>query len=574
MDRHSRPPGRPRRPPSRRPRTPKAASGRERTRRVRMLTGVAVLLLVLLGARAAFLGTVRAEDLSSRGKEAHRHQVDLLAPRGSLVAADGTDLSTDRLAVDVTASPDLVTDDQGVAAQLGPILKRDPNQLANTLAEPGRYAMLARDVPPRAADRARNLGIAGIYFSDTYQRFVAAGPMAAQVIGLTGDDRQGLSGMEKQLDENLTGTPGRRVEVRDVFGRPIQTLEDHEAVPGQDVQLTLDPTIQAQVETTLAETREATGAKSAMAIVMDPRDGSILAMASVPRFNPNERAELNQELERNRPVVDTFEPGSTFKIATMVAALEDGKVTPWTRFVVPDRISDYDGEVTLKDSHEHPTETMTATQILEQSSNVGMYKIALRVGKDRLLDHYERFGFGTPTGIDFPGEAAGYVLPGDEWYGSGITNVPIGQGVSVTLTQLTRAYASIANGGLLVKPHLVKGAGGVERRIMHAATARKVDRMLRKVVSEQGTGQLADVKGYEVAGKTGTAEKIDPTTGRYSDTKFTSSFVGYAPADDPQLLIAVVVDEPGGGTYDGGDVAAPAFEKIAEFSLQNMRIRP
>ena len=573
MERHPRPPSRPRRPPARRPRLPKAASGRERTRRVRLLTGIAVLLLALLGARAAFLGTVRAEDLSSRGKEAHRHQVDLLAPRGALVAADGTDLANDRLAVDVTASPDLVTDDQGVAATLAPILDRDPNVLANTLAEDGRYAMLARDVPPRAADRARALAIPGIYFSDTYQRFVAAGPMAAQVIGLTGDDRQGLSGMEKQLDENLTGTPGQRLEVRDVFGRPIQTLSDRAAVPGQDVTLTLVPAIQSEVENVLAETRETTGAKSAMAIVMDPRDGAILAMASVPRFNPNERATLNQELERNRPVVDTFEPGSTFKIATMVAALEDGKVTPWTRFVVPDQISDYEGEVTLKDAHEHETETMTATQILEQSSNVGVYKIALRVGKDRLLAWYERFGLGAPTGIDFPGEAAGYVLPGDKWYGSGITNVPIGQGVSVTLTQLTRAYAAIANGGLLVEPHLVKGAGGVERRIMHASTAQKVDRMLRKVVSDQGTGELADVKGYEVAGKTGTAEKIDPLTGRYSDTRFTASFVGYAPADDPQLLIAVVVDEPS-GIYYGGDVAAPAFEKIAEFSLQNMRIRP
>jgi cell division protein FtsI/penicillin-binding protein 2 len=539
-----------------------------------MLTGVAVLLLVLLGARAAFLGTVRAEDLTARGQQAHRHTVDLLAPRGSLVAADGTDLANDRLAVDVTASPDLVTDDQGVAAELAPILKRDPNDLANLLARPGRYAVLARDVPPRAADRARKLGIAGIYFSDTYQRFVPGGEMAAQVIGLTGDERQGLSGMEQELDENLTGTPGHRLEVRDVFGRPIQTLEDKEAVPGQDVQLTLDPAIQAQVESTLAATREETGAKSAMAIVMNPRNGAILAMASVPRFNPNERAELNPELERNRPVVDTFEPGSTFKVATMTAALEDGKVTPWTRFVVPDRISEYDGDVTLKDAHEHGTETMTATQILEQSSNVGVYKIALRVGKDRLLAWYERFGFGAPTGIDFPGEASGYVLPGDKWYGSGITNVPIGQGVSVTLTQLTRAYAAIANGGLLVTPHLVKGAGGVERRIMHASTATKIDRMLRKVVSEQGTGELADVKGYEVAGKTGTAEKIDPTTGHYSDTKFTSSFVGYVPADDPQLLIAVVVDEPGGGTYYGGDVAAPAFEKIAEFSLQNLRILP
>jgi cell division protein FtsI/penicillin-binding protein 2 len=194
------------------------------------------------------------------------------------------------------------------------------------------------------------------------------------------------------------------------------------------------------------------------------------------------------------------------------------------------------------------------------------------VGKERLLAHYARFGFGTPTGIDFPGEAAGYVLPGEEWYGSGITNVPIGQGVSVTLTQMTRAYAAIANGGLLVRPHLVKGAGGVERRIMHASTARAVDRMLRKVVSDQGTGELADVKGYEVAGKTGTGEKV--VDGVYSDSLFTSSFVGYAPADDPQLLIAVVVDEPGGGVYYGGDVAAPAFEKIAEFSLQNLRILP
>ena len=539
-----------------------------------MLTGVAVLLLVLLGARAAFLGTVRAEDLTARGQQAHRHTVDLLAPRGALVAADGTDLANDRLAVDVTASPIAVTDDRGVAAQLAPILKRDPNDLANKLAGPGQYTVLARDVPPRAADRARKLGIAGIYYSDTYQRFVPGGEMAAQVIGLTGDERQGLSGMEQELDENLTGTPGHRLEVRDVFGRPIQTLEDQEAVPGQDVQLTLDPAIQAQVESTLAATREETGAKSAMAIVMNPRNGAILAMASVPRFNPNERAELNPELERNRPVVDTFEPGSTFKIATMTAALEDGKVTPWTRFVVPDHISEYDGQVTLKDAHEHGTETMTATQILEQSSNVGVYKIALRVGKDRLLAWYKRFGFGAPTGIDFPGEASGYVLPSDKWFGSGITNVPIGQGVSVTLTQLTRAYAAIANGGLLVTPHLVKGAGGVERRIMHASTATKIDRMLRKVVSEHGTGELANVKGYEVAGKTGTAEKIDPTTGHYSDTKFTASFVGYVPANDPQLLIAVVVDEPGGGTYYGGDVAAPAFEKIAQFSLQNLRILP
>jgi cell division protein FtsI/penicillin-binding protein 2 len=540
---------------------------------VRLLTGVAVVLLCLLGARAAFLGTVRADDLSDLGRSAHRFDVDLLAPRGSIVAADGTDLASDRLAVDVTASPDLVTDDQGVATQLGPILDRDPNVLANTLAQSGRYAVLARNVAPRAADRARALGIAGVYFSDTYQRFLPGGSLAAQVVGLTGDENQGLSGMEKQLDSRLTGTPGRRLEVRDVFGRPIQVLSDREAKPGANVRLTLNPAIQEQVRSTLAATREKYGARSAMALVMDPRDGSILAMASAPGFDPNRREKLNQELERNRPVVDTFEPGSTFKIVAMTAALEDGKVTPSTPFQVPGEISLYGGEATLRDSHEHGTETLTASQILEQSSNIGVYKISLRVGKDRLLAWMKRFGFGATTGIDFPGEAAGYVRPGDEWYGTGILTLPIGQGVSVTLTQLSRAYAAIANGGSLVTPHLVKGAGGVERRIMHARTAKRIDRMLRKVVSTDGTGELAQVKGYDVAGKTGTAEKIDDLTGKYSTTRYTSSFVGYVPADDPQLLIAVVVDEPS-GQYYGGDVAAPAFEGIAEFSLQNMRILP
>lgn len=562
----------PRRRPARRLGAP-AASGRERAGRLRLLAFGALGLLVLLGARAAVLGTVRAEDLSARGRTAHRFDVSLLAPRGSIVAADGSNLATDRLAVDVTASPNIVTDDAGTAAKLAPILGVSADALANALARPGQYAMLARAVPPRAADRARALAIPGIYFADTYQRFVPGGGLAAQVIGLTGADRSGLSGLEKQLDPRLTGTPGHRLEVRDVFGRPIQTLSDQEARPGHDVHLTIDPAIQGQVEATLAATRAKYRAASAQAIVMDPRDGSILAMASVPRFDPNNRRHITAEQERNRPVVDTFEPGSTFKIVTMTAALEGGRVTPDTTFLVPDHISAYNGQVTLKDAHQHTTAPMTATQILEESSNVGTYKIALRVGKRRLLDWIHRFGFGTATGIDFPGEADGYVLPADQWFGSGITNVPIGQGVRLTLTQLTRAYAAIANGGRLVQPHLVKGAGGAGRRIMSPATARHIDRMLRRVVSEHGTGTLATVKGYAVAGKTGTAEKFDRTTGHYSTTDFTSSFVGYSPADNPKLLVAVVVDTPHGVIY-GGEVAAPAFEQITQFALQNMRIRP
>jgi cell division protein FtsI/penicillin-binding protein 2 len=545
---------------------------------VRALAAVAVLVFGLLAMRATFLGTVRAGDLSERGQEHSRHETQLLAKRGSIVAANGGDLAIDQLAVNVTASPNLVTDPRGVAAELGPILGRDPNELANVLSRRGQYAMLARNVAPAAADRARALGIPGLYFTDTYQRFLPGGPRGAQLIGLTDDEHEGLTGMELQLDDALTGSPGRRVEVHDLFGRPIQVLANREPVAGTDVHLTVDSRIQGQVESVLAAARETYGASSAMAIVMRPDDGAILAMATVPRFNPNRRAALNPQLERNRPVIDSFEPGSTFKIVTMTAALQDGKVTPASAFFLPARVSLYDGEVTLRDAHERPDQTLTASQILEQSSNIGVYKIALEVGKERLLAWIKRFGFGAPTGIDYPGEAGGFVLPGDEWYGSGITNVPIGQGVSVTLTQLARAYAAIANGGRLVEPHLVERVGdrpaspGAGRRIMSAKTAGQVDAMLRKVVSTDGTGTLAQVKGFKVAGKTGTAEKIDPETGQYAS--YTSSFVGYVPADDPKLLVAVVVDEPSKGAYYGGDVAAPAFEDITEFSLQTLRIAP
>lgn len=570
-----------RRPPARgRRRAPreKGLPARERSRRIRWLTGAALLVLCLLGARAAFLGTVRADDLSARALSQNRHETTLLAPRGAIQARDGTDLVTDRLAVDVTASPNLITEPQEVAARLGPILDRDPNALANVLVQGGTYAVLARDVAPARADEARDLGIAGIYFTDTYQRFLPGGPLAAQLIGLTGDEREGLSGLELGLDDALTGVQGRRVEVRDVFGRPIQVLTDAAAEPGEDVRLTVAPAIQAEVERVLAATREEYGARSAMGIVMDPRDGAVLAMASVPRFNPNKRSSINPELERNRPVTDVFEPGSTFKIVTMAGALEDGVVSPGTRFDLPVTYKLYDRE--LEDAHERGPVTLTASEILGQSSNIGTVKIAERLTEERLQAWITRFGFGSRTGVEFPGEVDGLVLPGDEWSGTSILNIPIGQGVGVTLVQLTRAFAAIANGGTLVDPHLLQSVGGrpaeVEpgRRIMSARTARQVDRMLRTVVSTDGTGILAQVKGYEVAGKTGTAEKIDEETGLYSETRYTSSFVGYVPADDPQLLIAVVVDEPSGASYYGGDVAAPAFEQIAELSLQNLRITP
>jgi cell division protein FtsI/penicillin-binding protein 2 len=536
-----------------------------------------VVLLGVLAARAVFLGTVRAGDLSEKAVEQNRFEATLPAQRGAIQARNGADLAIDRLAVDVTATPYLVIDPKGTAATLGPVIQRDPNDLANALSRPGGYVVLARNVPPAAADAAKKLDLPGIDFSDTWQRFSPAGPQASQLVGLTGDTHQGISGMERQVDRALTGTPGHRVEVRDLLGNSIQVLEDREPVPGENVQLTIDPTIQDRVERTLAATREKYEARSATGIVMDPRTGAVLAMATVPRFNPNRRTVINPALERNRPVTDTFEPGSTFKVVTMTAALEDQRVLPGTTFNLPTQITRYDR--TLRDAHERPAVTLSASEILAQSSNIGTVLIAERVGAARLQAWIERFGFGSRTGIDFPGEVDGLVLPLERWSGTSIINIPIGQGIGVTLAQLTSAYAAIANGGRLVEPHIVDRVGGAAvghaagRQIMTHKTARTLDRMLRGVVSPDGTGSLAQVEGYQVAGKTGTANKIDPATGEYSSLLYTSSFVGYVPANDPRLVISVAVDEPGGAYY-GGEVAAPAFEDIAAFSLQTLNIAP
>lgn len=558
--------------------TPPGMSARARSRRIRVLTLAAVVLVGVVGARAVYLGTVRADDLSARATKSNRESTDLIARRGDIISADGRVLATDNLKVDITASPDIIGDPAGTAERLGAVLGLDPEAIRPKLEGDGQYAIIARGVGVAKADAAKRLGLAGIYFDDTYERFLPGGPLAAQVLGLTGQDRKGQTGLELSLDEELTGTPGTRVRVRDAFGRTLRVPADREPVAGEDVTLTTHSAIQDRVDRILLDTREATGAKMAMAVVMDPRDGRVLAMSTVPRYDPNKRRQLNIDLTGNRPASDMFEPGSTFKPVTMTAALEDGKVEPTTVFDTPATLQLYDR--TIRESHRDYDTQMTVTQILEQSSNVGTVKIAQEVGKERLIAWMKRFGFGSTTGLDFPGESPGYLRPSDKWYGFSIGNIPLGQGVSVTLTQLARAYAAIANGGRLVTPHLVQAIGGepVEvdpgRRIMSATTAAEVDQMLREVVSDSGTGARAAVTGYEVAGKTGTAQKYDPTIDAYSDTKYTASFVGYLPADDPQLVIAVVVDEPTAGSYYGGDVAAPAFERIAEYAANALRIEP
>lgn len=578
----SRPPA-DRRPPAARrrrpPRVPEPQRPAARARRVRVLAAVSVLLMLAVGARAAYLGTVRADDLSARATDSNRETVTLITQRGSIVSADGRVLATDNLKVDITATPANVPDPAGTAAVLARALGMDAEELEDRLSGDGQYAVIARGVSLTKADALRRRELPGIHYDDVYERFLPGGPLAAQLIGLTDADAKGVSGLELHHDEVLTGTPGVRVRVRDAFNRTIRVPSDTDPVPGADLHLSIHSALQDRVDRILLDTRERHGAKSAMAVVLDPRDGRILAMSSVPRYNPNRRANINLELTRNRPATDQFEPGSTFKPITVAGALEDGTTEPETLYQLPAVMPLFDREI--REAHRDFDTVLSTGQILAQSSNVGTVQIAQGLGKDRLIHWMERFGFGSPTGLDFPGEDSGYLRPSEEWFGFSIGNIPLGQGVSVTLVQLARAYAAIANGGTLVTPHLLTRVGerpvpvAAPERVISEETAAQLDAMLRRVVSDaDGTGTAAAVRGYEVAGKTGTAQKYDPALGAYSTTRYVPSFVGYLPADDPQLVIAVTVDEPSMGSIYGGDVAAPAFEQIAEFATNALRIEP
>ena len=362
----------------------------------------------------------------------------------------------------------------------------------------------------------------------------------------------------------------------DPFGRPIDIVKSRAVREGADLHTTLDHTIQANAEQVLRQTVAEWHAKDASAIVLDPRTGAILAMAQAPGYNANNTSHVSLALQRNRSITDTFEPGSTFKLVTISAALQSGIVTPSTKFRLPYSIRVADR--VIHDAEPRPTEWMTVSQILARSSNVGAITIARLLGPTRLAAWIQRYGFGKLTGIDFPGESQGIVLPVDKWSGSTIGNVPIGQGIAVTPIQLATAYAAIANGGVWVQPHLVKRVGGhvesgfAHRRIVLPNVDAELKTMLTGVVDEHGaTGNAAAIPGYSVAGKTGTAQKPGPNG--YIDGAYVASFVGMVPVKHPRLLVLVVVDEPHRAIF-GGTVAAPAFAEIAKFDLQYLSVAP
>jgi cell division protein FtsI (penicillin-binding protein 3) len=543
-------------------------------RRITLLAAAFLALLAATLARAVWIQVVKGPEYAAMALRQHRETVVVPASRGTIVDRNGEPLAIGKLSTTVYANPRQVDDARDVTLAAAKQLGVDPATLYTTLKDRSKgFVYVSRKADPRKANILKAKDFAGLGFYPEELRFYPQGPVAAQVIGYAGLDNKGLEGLERSLEGTLAGTPGSQTIVKDPFGRALDVVETKPEKPGRSVRLTIDREVQANAEEILQDTVRQWGARAATAIVMDPRTGEIYAMATAPRFNANRFPTTRADRRRNRAVTDTYEPGSTFKLVTVAAALQDHVVTPQSSFRLAPTIQVADR--VIHDSHPRGTESLTVRQIVEQSSNIGAITIAERLGAGRLASWVDRFGFGSKTGIDFPGESPGFALPLDQWSGSTIGTVPIGHGIAVTPIQMARAYSAIANGGVLVRPHLVDRIDGKTvgvtrgRRVVSKHVSEQMMSMLRGVVLE-GTGTEAAIPGYTVAGKTGTAAKIDPD-GTYSTSRYVASFVGMVPASKPKLVIMVMVDEPHGEIY-GGEVAAPVFKDIARFNLQHFEI--
>jgi cell division protein FtsI (penicillin-binding protein 3) len=545
-------------------------------RRIRLLLAVLTLAFGGLLVRATWLQGVRAESLARLGQTQHREAVTVPASRGTLYDRTGVELGLGEGATTVYANPMQIVNPRAAAVAVERTLGLDANRIYPELADRTRgFVYVERQADPAQAAALQRLKLSGFGFYPEERRSYPQGSVAAQVLGYVGIDGDGLSGLELQFDHQLAGRAGQETIVKDPTGRVIDVQQQRAERPGHDVFLTLDHSIQANAEEVLRETVHKWHAKSASAVVLDPRTGAVLAMAVQPGYDANRYPSAPRDLQRNRTVTDTYEPGSTFKLITVAGALSERLVSPSTRFTLPYSLKVADR--VIHDAEPRGTVNYSVAQILAHSSNIGAIELAEMLGRTRLSSWISRFGFGRATGIDFPGESPGIVLPPDKWSGSTIGNVPIGQGIAVTPVQMAAAYAAIANRGVWSRPHLVDHVAGggrpslYRRRLVSPRIASQLMLMLKDVVAE-GTGQYAAMPGYQVAGKTGTAQKPD-SHGGYATGRYVASFVGIVPASRPRLVILVMVDEPQGAIW-GGVVAAPAFQQIARFDLQYLEVPP
>ena len=538
---------------------------------------VMITLLVLVVGRLAVLQGVDGAAYANAAEQDRLRTYPIAALRGAVLDRDGNPFAYTVAASRVVADPTLVTHPARTARALSTLLEKPEAELTEKLEQDDRYVVLADKVTPETTDAIDELALPGISFEDDPQRLYPAGTVGGQVIGFIGRDGAGLAGIEQTFQDELAGTAGhRRVEVGS-GGNPIPSGIDEStpAVDGDTVTLTLDEDLQYVTEQRLAQACSDGATTRASAVVLDVHTGQVAAMGSCPGYDPGNYSKTDPALLGNPIVSDVFEPGSVMKAVTLSAALEEGKAKPDTVLTVNGHIQAGDKVVT--DAHDHEPIQWTVTGILAKSSNVGAIMLAREVG-DEKLEHYLRaFGLGSTTGIELPGESAGILQDSKDWTASRAANVPIGQGVSVTTLQMASIYQTIANGGVRIAPRIVDSvtdpAGRVTAapaaettRVISQSTAEQMAFMLEAVVGPGGTAPLGQIEGFRVAGKTGTAQRANPACNCYEGGGYVTTFVGFAPADDPQYVVAVDLERPT-SSAEGGQVAAPVFADIMKYAL-------
>jgi cell division protein FtsI (penicillin-binding protein 3) len=556
-------------------------------KRLLWFLGALLVSFAFLVSKLADLQVVNPERYRELGVEQRMFSQSLAAERGTIYDRNGAELAMSRPARSVFVDPALIDDPRAASAMLAPVVGVDAADIEAKMRGEGRFAYIARKIPAEMAAEIEALALSGVGLLEEPERHHPSGQVARSILGLTDVDNVGISGVEALYGSALTGTPGKVVLERNPAGRTIAVGEHHqvEAVKGDDVVLTIDRSLQFETERILAEQVALAQAKGGIAVVTKPDTGEILAMANV--VNDDESGTIVPGTN-NAALTTAYEPGSVMKVVTVSAAIEAGVVAPETVIPVPSSLKIAEYEFT--DSEPHPPTAWSVSDVLAHSSNIGTIKIAQQLGKHRLHDMVSAFGFGERSPIGFPNEQAGAVPHPDnpsQWWDTSIGTLAIGHGVSVTPLQMLVAYNTIANGGVYVPPRLVHSivdADGTEhahpvgaaRRVLSKPTADTMNVMLRQVVAE-GTGRLAAVHGYTPAGKTGTSRKPQPGGG-YADEngifQYQSTFVGFVPAEQPALSIIVIIDEPHGGAYTGGAVAAPAWSKIASFALRELSVAP
>jgi cell division protein FtsI (penicillin-binding protein 3) len=541
-------------------------------------------LFLVIAGRAFQLQVLQGEKLMRLGERQHLKEWIVLPKRGALFDRAGEPLALSMESQSVYARPHRVQDPEKLSQALAQMLNLRVADVKQKLNSDKPFVWIKRQVSSPEAEKIQALNPPGIGMFYEPNRHYPQGQLAGQLIGFVGRDSEGLEGLELKYNDYIRGEAGSSVTERDALGRRVlvQGVERLRIPPGSDVHLTLNTSMQHIAEKELEAAVVKYRAKAGVAIVMEPFTGEVLALANYPAFDPNRYSKQSAEQRRNRAVTDSFEPGSTFKTILAAAALEEGVVGKEDLFYCEMGKYSYAGKI-IHDSHPHGW--LPFSKILQVSSNIGFTKVAQKLKKDRYFKYIEKFGFGQVSGIDVPGEVAGLLRRSESWSAIDLATHAFGQGISTTPMQMVMAYAAIANGGFLMRPYVTRRVVSpqgevvlenqphVVRRVISEKTSKSLASMLRDVTNEGGTGVMANVDGFEVAGKTGTAQKADPVHGGYAAKKRVASFIGFVPANDPRLVALVLIDEPEVNVY-GGIVAAPVFRNIAQASLRHLAVAP